>query len=693
MSSRVSAADLNLLLSEQMEVGISSRRPAGPSTPGSGFSSASPHFGGTEQGTFPGISGGVAASAALDSSIVLSLESGMEQAALDDKSGLLDQTEAQVRLLWTNRSFIDASCCGLIGKAGEKFCTRRRVGADLTCGIQAHARKADVKLEFIYFWETSKNVAFMVPSLDSRELLAAAVWEMRTEEITRVEFKALFQAVVDGDASNESELAVIKGRILSPSSGVGFTPRKKPRYSDSSWDFAELDILPPLEEGPGMQDKEALSSHILEQWKGTVQTVEVLKKAASRNNRYEREMESLGNDIDSLRSAMARVNDLVGSPSDGVAFDLFAIVDGNEEALLDLDSIVQTTVVPKLTELEGRTSAAELEMRKFKANTGNDLQVRLASLESQIRAVESSSTPEALEGIVLQMRSALMKDIIPAIRHLWKLFELTTVGKDGFCEPTGSHATGEALLKRLDGIEATGRNLVARLGLVEESGTASGFPSGIGGSSLIGLSQRLAQVEKQMGGGTPGPTTGLGSLPSVFGRQGPAPFTAGLGGVGRPGAAGADPGMHPDQSPRLTTLEAKVRDLESQMDNVSVSMGGNTFKSVNDCESFILQHIPGNTYAHFYDVVSLLQRAWGHNHVGVREAWDKTYALKKAGFSSQGEAVILASMDTVLPSCLGELKGNNSECQLPLPALATHENWTSKGYQMGRRRDIQDGII
>jgi hypothetical protein len=34
---------------------------------------------------------------------------------------------------------------------------------------------------------------------------------MRSEEITQVEFKALFQAVIDGDASNEVELAAIKG--------------------------------------------------------------------------------------------------------------------------------------------------------------------------------------------------------------------------------------------------------------------------------------------------------------------------------------------------------------------------------------------------------------------------------------------------------------------------------------------------
>jgi hypothetical protein len=89
------------------------------------------------------------------------------------------------------------------------------------------------------------------------------------------------------------------------------------------------------------------------------------------------------------------------------------------------------------------------------------------------------------------------------------------------------------------------------------------------------------------------------------------------------------------------------------MDNVSVSMGGFTFKSVHGCETFVLEHIPGNSYAHFDDIISLLQCSWGHIHVGVQETWEKKNALTKAGFTSQGEAVILASMDTVLPSCLG----------------------------------------
>lgn len=128
------------------------------------------------------------------------------------------------------------------------------------------------------------------------------------------------------------------------------------------------------------------------------------------------------------------------------------------------------------------------------------------------------------------------------------------------------------------------------------------------------------------------------------------------------------------------------------MDNVTVTMGGFTFKSVDDCEAFVIGHVPGNTYAYFYDVVSLLQRGWGHNHIGVMDVWESSHAMKKAGFSSPGEAVILASMDTVLPTCLGELTGKNSECHLPLPALATHDSWTSKGFQMGRRKDIQDGL-
>jgi hypothetical protein len=62
--------------------------------------------------------------------------------------------------------------------------------------------------------------------------------------------------------------------------------------------------------------------------------------------------------------------------------------------------------------------------------------------------------------------------------------------------------------------------------------------------------------------------------------------------------------------------------------------------------------------------------------------------MKRAGFTCKGEAVISASMNTILPTCLGELTGKNSESTSPLPGLPTHVHWTSKGGQLGRRCDI-----
>jgi hypothetical protein len=66
--------------------------------------------------------------------------------------------------------------------------------------------------------------------------------------------------------------------------------------------------------------------------------------------------------------------------------------------------------------------------------------------------------------------------------------------------------------------------------------------------------------------------------------------------------------------------------------------------------------------------------------------------MKKAGFTCKGEAVIYASMNTILPTCLGELTGKNTESTNPMPALPTHGHWTSKGGQLGRRRDISNCI-
>jgi hypothetical protein len=698
MPDPVTTAELTALLNDSLEVGLSAR--PGASAPGPGVSPPRPHFGGGVQGALPGFSGGVnssaldsssfsaASTAALNSSRTTPVESPMATRSGDQKPApQFGDAFSPVRLVWVDAAFVQSSCCGLIGKGGDKFCTKRRNGDDTTCGTRSHAKKADLQMDFIYFWETAKNLGHVSPSLDSQVPLGNLVWDMRGEELTRLQFKELFEAVQAGDASDAAELATIKSKILDPSSGVGFTPRKKPRYSEE-WEYPEVEALPPIDEIPAGLGETELQSHISEHWETLVKSVETLKKVAARNSHYEKEMDTLGNDVDALRSALARINNLVGSPTDGIAFDLFAMTESTEEALMDLDKIVVKKLTPNLADAEARITKAQAEIAKFKSSTGDQLMSRLGDLETQVRTLEGTSTPDVLTGIVVQIRKSLVDDIFPAVRNLWGMYERMTTGSLGTCTPGDSHTPGTALLDRMESLEESGRNILARLGNSSPGGDVGVGPA----SSLIGISQRLAQLEKHLQqrrapGAHPEPLPGLG----LFGGapdprpHSPPQFAPGVGGF-----TGTHSGL---SDARLATLEARVMDLEAQLDNVTVSMGGITFKSVNDCESFILENVPGNTYAHFYDLVSLLQRAWGANHVGVREVWEKTYALRKAGFTSQGEAVILASMNTVLPSCLGELTGRISECHLPLPALATHECWTSKGYQMGRRKDIQDGII
>jgi hypothetical protein len=85
-----------------------------------------------------------------------------------------------------------------------------------------------------------------------------------------------------------------------------------------------------------------------------VKAVEGLKVMSGKNAKYELELDSLGCDVDSLRAAMTRLSRLVGTLTDGIAFNLFAMMDHNEEGLLDLDNIVQGLFAPRLIDLEPR---------------------------------------------------------------------------------------------------------------------------------------------------------------------------------------------------------------------------------------------------------------------------------------------------------------------------------------------------
>jgi hypothetical protein len=140
---------------------------------------------------------------------------------------------APVCLLLADSVFLSTCCFGTIGKGG-KFCTKRRdSSSDTTCGTNSHVKKAVLQGGYIYYWDESSNIGYLPPFVVSCIKLANAIWDMRGENLGRVQIKELMEAAIKGDAINQTKLGAIKQRILNPFSRVSFTPRKKPRYSDN----------------------------------------------------------------------------------------------------------------------------------------------------------------------------------------------------------------------------------------------------------------------------------------------------------------------------------------------------------------------------------------------------------------------------------------------------------------------------
>jgi hypothetical protein len=86
-------------------------------------------------------------------------------------------------------------------------------------------------------------------------------------------------------------------------------------------------------------------------------------------------------------------------------------------------------------------------------------------------------------------------------------------------------------------------------------------------------------------------------------------------------------------SSQFGILTAKVKELDAQLGNVTVSCGGQLFWSIKDCKVSIMQHVLGNTMPTF--------TTWCHSCsvAGVKITflvffmWDTTYHMKKAGFT------------------------------------------------------------
>jgi hypothetical protein len=602
----------------------------------------------TMRGTSQFVSGGVGGVSNLGHEDVVSMLSGSPF----DQSPMFRTAVTPVCMFLTNREGVMRYCLGRIGTKGEKACTRDTLVGEESCSIGTHSHKAQYEENTLYFWDSLKNVLYLKTQLPFSEPLADSVYDMRNDDLTHMQVREMFELVVEGAVGSTDGLMAAKAKVMRPGDGVGFTPRKKPRFSsspsmDSVVEVDVMDTIAELEDDP-LLGEERLEKHVFQNWGKLVQTVGALRQSAGRNRRSEEEITRLGDDVDGLNAAGRRLMSLVGVPRDGASLDLFHVTEDLDERVSEMNRRLKALAGGPNTEEWLLASRSLKELQEFRAKWEEE------------RDRETGGDPVVLidgaEVSFTRIARTMMKTVAPAIKDLWEVHGLLTRGPDGQVVP------GSRLVR-------PGQHL-------QDFQQATG-------ARLAELEDRLKAVEAGKDPHPPLADAGLGDLFGGLGEEADVGETAAdfreVEGIG------ANDG-------RIAMLEAKLADVESRLGAVTVECGGFTFRNPEDCVEFVSRHVPGQTYAFFYDMVSLLQRAWGDTHVGVQKHWEDLYSRKKAGFSNLNEAVITASMTTVLPTCLGEDPGRKADPNAALSAVPTHGYWTSSGGQSGRKPDINRSL-
>jgi hypothetical protein len=289
---------------------------------------------------------------------------------------------------------------------------------------------------------------------------------------------------------------------------------------------------------------------MLEHWSSMVSAVKILKDMSLKHGHYETEILRISDDIDCLNVASSRLENLLGSPTDGIQFNLFGIVDRNEEVLLSVGDELHKTFLPRLAGVETTTEAVKKSVKAFNANVGGDVLKKLSLVENSVKALEATSaSSESCQGPTFeQVRKIIIDEIIPAVTDLWDLYMLATAGPGVAVRPGSGKPPGEYLWSKIEA----------------RAGTALGLGSN-GGT----LEQRFTVLEETLAllGVAAAP-----QLPSIFGVRPQA-----NGGGCAAAAIVAPQEDFASLTASLVGLEAKVKDLDSQLGNSTVTCGSLTF--------------------------------------------------------------------------------------------------------------------
>jgi hypothetical protein len=132
--------------------------------------------------------------------------------------------------------------------------------------------------------------------------------------------------------------------------------------------------------------------------------------------------------------------------------------------------------------------------------------------------------------------------------------------------------------------------------------------------------------------------------------------------------------------------------LESAGDLETVVIGPQTFKNIQDCETFLCASVPPavlDTCA--YDVVSLIHRIGRESSASGAVAREHT--ASKAGFQTSGSATLFASFQQALPGPFGASAATANSSLNPIPALKDYATWDRQDGMTGLKTDVSNGIM
>jgi hypothetical protein len=556
-------------------------------------------------------------------------------------------------------------CCGVIssGQGIRRFCTSFCLKGEKTCGVGSHSVKEKLKVNSFFVKTKVKGgggAALTSKTLSMDDLLAEDRAYFQGRRHTPAEWASSFDHAKlakygNGKSLHERGADEIEDRATSV---LDFMPTpKKPRVQDQSGEIVSSPTSPSWVELPSMDEVELKAilsaaedpspSRKRTNWDAVVHNFAVLGTALPKmSESSSASLAELREHFERLAGAMQKVDRRLGHPE---GFGMLASVTTAFDGLRYLHEVGEERNA-KFVEYPYERLVKELQR----------MDSQLSTLQTVDRWAEEATELRRMNAVLSQSVTDLKHKTVRNLVHFYQKF--TT---------PGSAVPGDLLSRDMSRLQSAVSALESGNGQ-QRAPTQVGFD--FHGNQLGSSAQMdniLARLDKAEADNA--------RLTRELQVLKAAPAAAPAASLGAP-----SPPAGFDVNSRLAALEA-AGDLES------VTLGGHTFKNIQDCETFLYQHVPHDVLdAYAYDIVSLIHRL-GRDPNSAGAVQREQHAIK-AGFKTSGSATLFASFQQALPGPFGTAAATSSSSAHPIPALKDFVSWDRQDGMTGLKSEVTHGI-